>query len=252
MGRKRHLLHLDHQTYPIRESSIQLFSSGPELFSDLFTELKKAKAHIHIQFFIVKDDEFSLEFLTLLKEKAGEGVEVCLLLDWMGSFKGKKVIIRQLENTGVDYAFCHVPKPPFPFYTLQVRNHRKITVIDGKIGYVGGFNIGKEYINLDPILNPWRDYHLKILGEGVQDLQQIFLTDWGKSINVPLQKKGIYFPPLEKGTYRHQYFASEGFHLEDTFSNLIRNADHSIIIGTPYFIPGKKVFPDFLQLCSEG
>ena len=69
MGRKRHLHHLEHQTYPIRESTIQLFSSGPELFSDLFTELKKAKAHIHIQFYIVKDDEFSLEFLTLLKKK---------------------------------------------------------------------------------------------------------------------------------------------------------------------------------------
>ena len=105
---------------------------------------------------------------------------MCLLLDWRGSSKGKKLIISQLDCTGVIYAFCHVPKPPFLFYTLQVRNHRKITIIDGKIGYMGGFNIGKEYINLDPILNPWRDYHLKILGEGVSDLQQDLFKGLGK------------------------------------------------------------------------
>ena len=174
------------------------------------------------------------------------------MLDWMGSSKGKKVIIHQLENTGVDYAFCHVPRPPFLFYTLQVRNHRKITIIDGKIGYVGGFNIGKEYIHLDPILRPWRDYHLKIQGEGVQDLQQIFLKDWKKAVNVPLHKKSMYFPPFEKGAYRHQFFPSEGFHLEDTFSTLIRNAGHSIMIGSPYFIPGKKVFHDLLAAVQRG
>ena len=252
MGRKRHLHHYKHQSFPIRESTIQLFSSGPELFLDLFSELKKAKAHIHIQFYIVKDDEFSLEFLSILEEKASEGIEVRLLLDWRGSSKGKKLIIRQLDYTGVIYAFCHVPKPPFLFYTLQVRNHRKITVIDGKMGYVGGFNIGKEYINLDPILNPWRDYHLKIQGEGVQDLQQIFLKDWEKTEYLPFQKKSRYFPPLEKGTLRHQFFASEGFPLEDTFSTLIRNSEHSILIGTPYFIPGKKVFPELLAALQRG
>jgi cardiolipin synthase A/B len=252
MGRKRHLHNLEHKTYPIRESNIQLFSSGPELFSDLFTEIKKAKAHIHIQFYIVKDDDFSIEFLTLIKEKAREGIEVRLLLDWMGSLKGKKTIIRQLENTDVDYAFCHVPKPPFLFYTLQVRNHRKITVIDGKIGYVGGFNIGKEYINLDPILKPWRDYHLRIQGEGVQDLQQVFFTDWEKSVNQPMQKKSTYFPLLKKGAYRHRFFPTEGFHLEDTFSTLIRSADHSIVIGTPYFIPRKKVFHELIAAVQRG
>ena len=252
LGRKRHRDHLEHQSYPIRESHIQLFSSGPELFSDLFSELKRAKDHIHIQFYIVKDDEFSLEFLNILEEKASEGIEVCLLLDWRGSSKGKKLIISQLDCTGVIYAFCHVPKPPFLFYTLQVRNHRKITIIDGKIGYMGGFNIGKEYINLDPILNPWRDYHLKILGEGVSDLQRIFLKDWEKSEYLAFQKKSSYFPPLEKGTYHHRFFSTEGFHLEDTFSTLIRNAEHSILIGTPYFIPGKRAFSELLAALQRG
>ena len=252
LGRKRHLRQFEHQPYPIRESNIQLFSSGPELFSDLFSELKKAKAHIHIQFYIVKDDEFSLEFLNILEEKASEGIEVRLLLDWRGSSKGKKLITSQLDGTGVNYAFCHVPKPPFLFYTLQVRNHRKITVIDGKIGYMGGFNIGKEYINLDPILNPWRDYHLKILGEGVHDLQQIFLKDWEKTEHRSLQTKSSYFPPLEIGAYRHRFFATEGSHLEDTFSSLVRNAEHSILIGTPYFIPGKRVFSELIAALDRG
>jgi len=252
LGRKKHLHSLKRKSYPFRESNIDLFASGPELFADLFTELKGAKQHIHILFYIVKDDRISLEFLTILKEKAKEGIEVRLLLDWLGSLKAKQSITRQLENTGVELSFCQVPKPPFFFYSLQVRNHRKITVVDGKIGYMGGFNIGKEYINLDPKLSPWRDYHLKIQGEGVQDLQEVFLKDWSHSAKIHFQNKSSYFPPLEKGRYRHQILPSEGFYLEETFSTLIGNAGHSIMIGTPYFIPGKRVFLDLLAAVKRG
>jgi cardiolipin synthase A/B len=252
LGRKKHLKNLRRKTYPFRQSNIKVFTTGPELFTDLFAELRSAKRHIHILFYIVKDDRISLDFLSILKEKAKEGIEVRLLLDWIGSLKSKKKIIRQLENSGVDFAFCKVAKPPFLFYSLQVRNHRKITVLDGKIGYLGGFNVGKEYIDLDPKLSPWRDYHLKIHGEGVQDLQQVFLQDWKEAKKVDLTNNGIYFPPLSKGQYRHQIIPSEGFYLEETFSVLIRNAEHSIMIGTPYFIPGKRVFYDLQSALKKG
>jgi cardiolipin synthase A/B len=252
LGRKKHLKSLKRRSYPFYQSDIHVFTTGPELFEDYFDELKKAKKHIHILFYIVKNDRISSDFLQLLKQKAHEGVEVRLLVDWLGSLKVKRTLIKELKGAGVQFAFCHVAKPPFLFYSTQVRNHRKITVIDGKIGYMGGYNVGKEYIDLDPKLSPWRDYHLKITGEGVRELQEVFLKDWHESFKVNLLHNPIYFPPLPKGPYRHQIIPSEGFYLEETFSGLIRNAKQSIMIGSPYFIPGKRVFQDLIHALKRG
>ena len=252
LGRKQHLSSLKRKSYPFYESHIEVFSSGPELFNDLFSTLKEAKKHIHVLFYIIKDDSISMEFIQILKEKAREGIEVRLLLDWLGSHKAKKTLKKQLENTNVQLAFCQTPKPPFFFYSLQTRNHRKITVVDGNIGYLGGFNIGKEYINQDPKIHPWRDYHLKIQGEGVTALQQVFLQDWGEGAKLRMQSTDVYFPQLEKGPYRHQLIPSEGFYLEETFSALFRKSKEKIMIGTPYFSPGKRVFEDLQNALKRG
>ena len=252
LGRIQHKKQHKRKSYPVRESSITLFTSGPELFEDYFAQLKQANSHIHVLFYILKHDAISFDFLSILKEKANEGVEVRLMLDWVGCLKSKRQIKKFLQNSGVELFFSQVPTFPFFFYSLQARNHRKITVIDGKIGYLGGFNVGKEYINLDKKLSPWRDYHLKIQGEGVQDLQDVFLQDWQLAAKVRLQYRDPYFPTLEKGPYRHQVIPSEGIYLEQTFSKLIRQAKKSILIGTPYFIPGKQVFADLQAALKRG
>ncbi|WP_071393253.1 cardiolipin synthase [Bacillus tuaregi] len=252
LGRKIHLEKLKLQHFPDRHSDIRLFTSGPELFADLFSELKEAQKHIHVLFYIVKKDHISTDFLSLFKKKADEGVEVRLMLDWVGSFKAKRSITKELQGSRVQLIFCKAPRPPFFFYSSQIRNHRKITVIDGKIGYLGGFNIGKEYINLDSKLSPWRDYHLKIVGEGVQDLQVMFLRDWEEAAMVRLTQNKLYFPDLEKGKYRHRIIPSEGFYLEHTFSELINSAKDCIMIGTPYFIPGKRLLQDLQAALKRG
>ncbi|EIJ80272.1 phospholipase D/transphosphatidylase [Bacillus methanolicus PB1] len=252
LGRKKHFSQLERRTLPIRESNFQIFTNGPELFHDLFSELKAAKQHIHILFYIVKNDQFSQEFLSILKEKAKAGVEIRLLLDWVGSLKISRKTIRDLKSAGVNFSFSQVPKLPFLFYSSQVRNHRKITVIDGKIGYMGGFNIGNEYINKDPKLNPWRDYHLKMTGEGVHDLQRELLFDWREAAKTDLLHNTAYFPNLSKGRIRHQIFPYEGFFLEETYSALIRKAESSIIIGSPYFIPSQQLFNDLRNALKRG
>ncbi|EIJ83910.1 cardiolipin synthase [Bacillus methanolicus] len=252
VGKRNHLSKLKRRTFPIRESSLQIFTNGPELFDDLFSELKAAKQHIHILFYIVKNDQFSQDFLNILKEKAKSGVEVRLLLDWFGSLKISRKAIDDLKTAGVKFAFSHVPKLPFLFYSFQARNHRKIAVIDGKIGYIGGFNIGKEYINKDPKLNPWRDYHLKVTGEGVHDLQKEFLFDWFKATKTNLQHNSTYFPALAKGRFRHQILPYEGLFLEESYSTLIRMAESSIIIGSPYFIPSPRLVSDLRIALKRG
>jgi cardiolipin synthase A/B len=252
LGRKMKASQLERRTFPIRESDLQIFTSGPELFRDLFSELKAAEQHIHILFYIVKNDQFSREFLSILSEKAKAGVEILLLLDWFGSLKISRKTIRSLKAAGVKIAFSHVPKLPFLFYSSQVRNHRKITIIDGKIGYVGGFNIGKEYVNEDPKLSPWRDYHLKMTGEGVHDLQKEFFLDWHDAAKTNLQHKSVYFPALTKGRFCHQIFPYEGFFLEESYSELIRKAESTIVIGTPYFIPSPRLLNDLRNALRRG
>lgn len=251
-GKKKQIEKPKRKNYPFRNSEFKVFTSGPELFEDYFLELKQAKRHIHIMFYIVKNDDFSQEFLQILKNKAQEGLEVRLLLDRIGSIKIKKKTIHSLRESGVQFSFAQKPKFPFLFYTLQTRNHRKITVIDAKIGYVGGFNIGKEYINQDQKLSPWRDYHLKLTGEGVTDLQREFLQDWSSETNVHLLDEPSYFPAQPKKGSLHQLIPSKGTILEETFSAFICKAQHQIIIGTPYFIPSHRLLNDLLAALKRG
>lgn len=252
LGRKKHLSLVRKIETPIIHGNFDIFPHGKELFADYFDELKRAEKHIHVLFYIVKADTFSHEFLHILKEKAAEGIEVRLLLDRIGSYRVTTQMVRSLREAGVRFAFSNTLKLPFLFYSSQVRNHRKISIIDGKIGYLGGFNIGKEYIDADQVLSPWRDYHLKITGESVTFLQSEFLIDWREYGQEDLLGTSRYFPKLAKGRVRHQFVPTEANHLEASFLNLIQKATTSIMIGSPYFIPSKKLLQELIQAARQG
>ncbi|MBO0958564.1 cardiolipin synthase [Neobacillus sp. MM2021_6] len=252
LGRKKHLSVAVNLETPILHGHFEIFTHGKELFHDYFGTILAAKRQIHVLFYIVKDDAISQEFFAILKEKAREGIEVRLLLDRLGSWKIKKQAVAALRESGVQFAFSNRIKLPFPFYSSQVRNHRKISIIDGEIGYLGGFNIGKEYIDEDPLLSPWRDYHLRITGESVNFLQSEFLIDWEEYAGEVLAGRPAYFPTLPKGAVRQQFIPTEAGQLEDYFIRLIRKAEYSILIGTPYFIPSVAVFAELLAARQRG
>jgi cardiolipin synthase A/B len=290
LGRRKHLSAISKNQTPILHGDFEIFTHGKELFADYFNELRASEQSIHVLFYIVKDDGFGQEFLTILMDKAREGVEVMLLLDRLGSWKMKNKRVKMLREAGVAVEFSDPITFPFLFYTSQVRNHRKISIIDGKIGYLGGFNIGKEYIDGDPKLSPWRDYHLKITGESVNYLQSEFLLDWRRSdkrgveanlfhkkANVPSQEfpqkqaataefgteldTGIQaiqsasspdLPKLSHENVRHQFLPTEAQQLEGLFLNLIRLAEKTITIGTPYFIPSNRVLEELLKAIQRG
>ncbi|WP_282138382.1 cardiolipin synthase [Rossellomorea aquimaris] len=239
LGRSHFIRTRTRRDYEKRNSDIELFSRGPELFDRMFKEMKEAKSSIHVLFYIVQDNHFALRFMDLLKDKAKEGVEVRLLMDQIGSHNVPKSKVRLLRDAGVEVAFCQKVRLPFLFFSSQQRNHRKITVIDGKFGYLGGYNVGKEYIdeNDKPELSPWRDYHLRLEGEGVHDLQTEFCIDWFRAAKNELKDEVKYFPPAERGSITHQIFPTEGVNIEDFFKKFIDEAQDEIIIGTPYFIP---------------
>ena len=252
LGKRKHLRLVGYRETPILHGNLDIFPHGKKLFADYFNEISAAQKHIHILFYIVKDDAISHQFLDLLKEKAREGIEVRLLLDRLGSKKVSRQMVSALRAAGVRFAFSNHIKFPYLFYSTQVRNHRKISIIDGKIGYLGGFNIGKEYIDEDPKLSPWRDYHLKMTGEGVSFLQSEFLLDWKEYGQEDLFADPRYFPNGPKGSIRHQLIPTEVGHLEKKFIDLIQKATDSIIIGTPYFIPSRKLFEELISAARLG
>ncbi len=235
-GKKKHLSGQQKQSYSIQKANIKLFTSGEPLFKQLFQDISSAKHHVHIVFYYVKKDQISFRFMKLLKKKAEEGLDVRLLVDWAGAFKMNKAMREDLKLSGVKIALSRVPKFPFLFKSQQ-RNHRKITVIDGAAGYLGGFNVGKEYVDQNPMLSPWRDYHLKITGPAVEDLQQLFFKDWEEANGEKMQYRDIFRKEHLNGDHQVRFFPTDGAFLEEEYIRLMDSAESSIIVGTPYFIP---------------
>ncbi|RNA67852.1 cardiolipin synthase [Alteribacter keqinensis] len=240
-----------YQEPPFRKSDVEFFARGDKLFDHLFGEIEQAEQHIHMLFYIFREDDISKKMLEKLKSKAKAGVEVRLMVDFMGirvSRKGRKA----LEQAGVQLTITNKPKLPFLFYSANQRNHRKITVIDGRIGYIGGYNVGDEYLGRDPEFGPWRDYHLAVKGEGVIDLQKQFLIDWKSGSSEDLVHEDRFYPPQHEGKKQIQIFPSDGAHVEELALTLISKAKRSLIIGSPYFVPGKKVKDALIQAAKRG
>jgi len=252
LGKRKHLSIVSRRETAIIHGNFDIFTHGKKLFADYFHELRNAKKHIHVLFYIVKDDSISQEFFSILKEKAQAGVEVRLLIDRLGSWKVRKEAVKSLQEAGVRFAFSNTIRLPFLFYSSQIRNHRKITIIDGEIGYLGGYNVGKEYIDEEPSLGIWRDYHLKITGRSVNFLQSEFLLDWHEYAGEDIMGNPAYFPPLADGPVRHQFVPTEANQLEQNYLRLIQKATHSMIIGTPYFIPCHKILAELLAAIKRG
>lgn len=220
-------------------NSIEYFTSGRQLFDSMKQSIAAAKDHIHLSFFIFKGDTFGTEMMELLKSKAKQGITVRLLVDSLNS-SGLRKHRRSLEAAGIHLAFSAKPSFPFTFYYLNRRNHRKIAVIDGTIGYFGGFNVGDEYIDNDSTLGSWHDNHVKLNGEGVRDLQDQFIADWQAATREKTDKSRLY-PPPAKGPIKLTLLATYGKQLEDVFIEKLAEARKSIVIGSPYFIPSKRL-----------
>jgi cardiolipin synthase A/B len=251
LGKRMHQRSTKKKSFPLRQSDCQLFKTGESLFSALFHDIKEASNHIHILFYIVREDAISKRLFRLLKEKAKQGVTVRVLVDRIGSMNISKATRKDLEDYGIHFSYAKTPTFPFFLYKLNRRNHRKICVIDGKIGYLGGYNVGNEYLGLDPKLGHWRDFHLKITGKGVCDLQQQYLEDWYDATKINVSGN-TYYPPLRNGTIPIKLQPTDGAHVEEIFLELFDKANTSITIGTPYFVPGKKVQQTLIKKAKAG
>ncbi|WNF37252.1 cardiolipin synthase [Bacillaceae bacterium IKA-2] len=251
LGFKKQLENAKRQVQQVRNGQCEMLTTGHELIKKLIEDINNAKHHIHILFYIFRDDHIGTQVLNALKEKANEGVKVRLLVDRIGCHISKKTL-KELKKAGVAFAYSHPPKFPYLFFTLNRRNHRKISVIDGHTGYIGGYNVGDEYLGRDPKFGDWRDIHLRISGDGVQDLQEQFLQDWQVATAEAFRDKRKFYPPLAKGLHQLKIIPSDGALLEETFINFINEAKTSIYIGTPYFIPGHVINNALIEAVKRG
>lgn len=241
-------------------NNVRLLINGEEKFPEVLNAIRSARHHIHIGYYIYEDDEIGREIEQLLIEKAREGVEVRFMYDDFGSRSIRKTLVQRLRNQGIE---------AYPFFKilfikaanrLNFRNHRKIIVIDGKTGFVGGINVSDRYINVGTEKLYWRDTHMRIDGPGVWYLQLLFMNDWNFSSNQRLQPNEIYFPRDMAidgpGTKSVQIAASGPDSDQPTvlFSILeaIHRARERILITTPYFIPTRGILDALIMSSLSG
>ncbi|MEP7229164.1 MAG: cardiolipin synthase [Ginsengibacter sp.] len=230
-----------------QNNCVKLLINGEEKFPELIQCLKEAKHHIHIEYYIFEQDTTGSAIIEILIAKAKEGLQVRFIYDDFGSPSIRKKIERRMREAGVE---VH-PFSKVHFYLLanriNYRNHRKIVVVDGQSGFVGGINVSDKYINNDKNKLYWRDTHLRIDGPGVYYLQYIFLTDWTFCCGKEMEIQDEFFSPNKKVTENTlvQIAASGPDSVQPSilFSLLqaINIAKKEILITTPYFIPGDSI-----------
>ncbi|MDO4798898.1 MAG: cardiolipin synthase [Bacillota bacterium] len=226
-------------------NQVTVISDGAEKFEALFQAIEQAEHHIHLEYYILRDDEIGNRLADRLVRKAEQGVEVRIVFDDVGSIMLSHAYRRKLQEAGVElYPFFEVLFPALS-RDLNYRNHRKIAIVDGKIGFIGGFNVGDEYLGKSKRFGYWRDTHLMIRGEAVLSLQSIFLDDWNYVAKQNLTGSA-YFPKIDDcGNCMVQVVASGPDYrwksMHHAFHKLIADAKEKLWITSPYLVPDESI-----------
>ncbi len=231
---------------PYAGNNVTILDNGLETFDAIFEAVENAKTFIHLQYYIFEKGELFDRFYEIFERKIKEGVEVRLIYDSVGSFAFRGKIIKRFKTIGVKA----YPMMPLRFgsllFTLNYRNHRKIAVIDGTTGFIGGVNVTDKYIKKQTHLGVWKDIHLKIEGPAVDSIHRIFIKDYHFASNEDLLITEKYLPKNEtKGDTTVQIVTSGPDSKQPAvmqqYVAMINSAKKSISIANPYFIPGTTV-----------
>ncbi|KJR48780.1 Cardiolipin synthetase [Desulfosporosinus sp. I2] len=251
-----HLLLKNGQAHLTIRNQVEILLNGQQKFRALFNALEGASLHIHLSYFIFKDDEIGEDVMKILTRKVSEGVEVRVLLDGMGSLSISGGLMKRMRAAGIRAEWFFPIRFPYLTSRLNLRYHRKIVVVDGRIGFTGGLNIGDEYLSRDSKLGFWRDTHLKLQGEAVQSLQAIFLNDW-QFVTGEEYHGSCYFPQTSIMQNLPIQILVDGpdsiySAILQSFFSMITMAKHSIYIETPYFIPDESLIMALKTAALKG
>ncbi|WP_100009770.1 cardiolipin synthase [Lentibacillus sediminis] len=228
-----------------QNNKVDLYTDGEDKFNALIQDLEKAKDHIHLLYYTIRHDGLGQRIAAVLIKKANEGVDVRVLYDDMGSRTLKRKYVQRLRNAGIQVE-SFFPSKFFNFnFKINYRNHRKLAIIDGKIGYTGGFNIGDEYLGLKKKFGYWRDTHLRFRGDAVQNMQTRFILDWNQASRHDILYNDRYYSSDSAGDVGTQIVSSgpdsEWEQIKNGYIKMIMSAKEYIYIQTPYFIPDESL-----------
>lgn len=235
---------------------IDVYPDGSDFFEALLKDIREARHHIHLEYYIIRHDRIGTELQEALIERAQAGVEVRLIYDSVGCWRLSRAYLEKLKAAGV---VCHAFLPmAFPLFgrELNYRNHRKLTIIDGRIGYVGGNNIGDEYRGQNPKIGYWRDTHIRILGEGVMGLQHHFLMDWAfVSHELLVEEDYLDIDPIEDQAFVQIAASGPDTDWEiiaQAYFAMIATAARRIWIATPYLVPDESIMVGLQTAALSG
>ena len=249
---------MDYSPYR-NDNNVSMYSDGKLFFNELLESLKKAKKSINIEFYIFKNDDIGTKILNVLEEKAKEGVEVRLLYDSVGSRSLNRNVLNKLINEGGKVGEFFPSWLKFININMNFRNHRKIVVIDNNVGFVGGFNVGDEYLGKDSKFGYWRDTHIKFTGSAVNDLNLRFLADWRYATKEEVSLEEIFEANEENSNSNNvgMQIVSSGPNLSDKYEikmaylKMIQKAKKYLYIQSPYLIIDNSI-SDSLKLAAAS
>lgn len=238
-----------------QDNHVDIFTDGKKKFECLLRDIKNAKDHIHLQYYIFRKDDIGKKLVNALIEKVKEGVKVRILYDDLGSRRMPKRFFKELRKAGGEVEVFFASKLRIVNLRINYRNHRKLVIIDGRIGYLGGFNIGDEYLGLDDKFGYWRDTHLRIKGGAVLEIQTRFILDWNQASDrhdIPYSPN-LFPEDISTGNVSIQIVSSgpdsEYEQIKNGYIKMIASAKESIFIQTPYFIPDASIL-DAIRVAS--
>ncbi|MCS7463250.1 cardiolipin synthase [Paenibacillus doosanensis] len=228
-----------------QQNEVNVLTNADKAYQAMMEAIEQAKCYIHFEFYTIRHDRIGTVFQQLLIRKAREGVRVRCIFDGVGSYKLDNRFLNELRDAGVE---AHVFLPPLIAFfdkRMNYRNHRKIVVVDGVKGYLGGINVGDEYLGGNPNLGFWRDTHLELIGDSVYSLQYTFLADWQFVSNQRLTDS-ILFPEHDNAGRKRVQIISSGpdAHWDailEMYFGAITAAKKRIFITTPYFVPDPSI-----------
>ncbi|MEW9668937.1 cardiolipin synthase [Ammoniphilus sp. 3BR4] len=228
-----------------RFNQATILTNGEATFEAMFREMEGATDHIHFISFIVRDDEIGQKLKRLFIAKAKEGVKVRVIIDGLGSRKLPAKYIQELQGAGVEVAVFSPILFPY-LRKVNYRNHRKIAIVDGRVGFVGGLNVGDEYLGKHKRLGFWRDTHMMVEGDSVYFLQLIFLLDWRFTANQNIFCATHSFPRHQIQEELFIQIAASGpdsdwEYILKLYFSLITQANRTVYITTPYLIPDDSI-----------
>lgn len=240
-------------------NDVRIFADGEDKFRELIYEMEHAKQYIHLEYYIIRDDELWEKIESVLIKKARQGVKVRVLFDSMGCRGMKSSVWGRLRKEGVEAAeFFPALLGKFQL-RINYRNHRKIVVIDGRLGFIGGFNIGREYLGKNSRFGYWRDTHLCIEGAAVTSLAVRFVLDWNYAAkeNLFLDDSLFEIPQYVRDGRDPVQIITSGPDskypkIRDNYLRLIHMAKRNIYIHTPYFIPDDDIKDALIIAAKSG